>query len=146
MSFPSVGARRWPLSAAFLLFTPVAGCGESTAPSVDDVRLRLQPVVTGLASPVHLSAPAGDARLFVVEQAGRIRVVKGGQLLTMPFLDITTKVLAGGERGLLSVAFDPQYASNGFFYVYYTSRPNGDIVVERYGGAVGADVAASCLC
>jgi glucose/arabinose dehydrogenase len=52
-------------------------------------------------------------------------------------------VTSGGERGLLSMAFDPQYAANGFFYVYYTSAPNGDIVVERYGGAVGADVAGT---
>jgi glucose/arabinose dehydrogenase len=135
----------WPrsLSAALFLFAPTTGCGESTSPSLDDVRLQLQPVASGLASPVHLSAPAGDARLFVVEQVGRIRVVKGGQLLTTPFLDITAKVLSGGERGLLSIAFDPQYATNGFFYVYYTSRPNGDIVVERYGGTVGADVAGS---
>ena len=115
-------------------------CTPSTVP-IDEVRLDLQPVVSGLASPVHLAAPAGDSRLFVVEQAGRIRVVKGGQLLAAPFLDITAKVRAGGEQGLLSMAFDPQYAANGFFYVYYTSQPNGDLVVERYGGAVGADVA-----
>jgi glucose/arabinose dehydrogenase len=143
MSRPSFTVWLQSFAAALFLFVPVAGCGESTAPSLDDVRLQLQPVVSGLASPVHLSAPAGDARLFVVEQAGRIRVVKGGQLLATPFLDITAKVLSGGERGLLSVAFDPQYATNGFLYVYYTSRPNGDIVVERYGGTVGADVAGT---
>ena len=143
MSFLSVRARRLSLSATLLVLAPVAGCGESTSPSLMDVRLQLQPVATGFASPVHLTAPAGDSRLFIVEQPGRIRVVKGGQLLTTPFLDITAKVLAGGERGLLSVAFDPQYAANGFFYVYYTSRPNGDIVVERYEGTVGADVAGT---
>jgi glucose/arabinose dehydrogenase len=143
MRFPIVSTRRRSFAAAIFLFVPAGGCGESTAPPLDDVHLHLQPVVGGLTNPVHLSAPAGDSRLFVVEQAGRIRVAKAGQLLTTPFLDITAKVLSGGERGLLSVAFDPQYATNGFFYVYYTSRPNGDIVVERYGGTVGADVAGT---
>ena len=142
MSFLSLGARRLQ-SAALLVFVPVAACGDSTSPSLDDVQLELRPVATGLTSPVHLTAPAGDARLFIVEQPGRIRVVKAGQLLATPFLDITAKVLSGGERGLLSVAFDPLYAANGFFYVYYTSRPSGDIVVERYGGTVGADVAGT---
>ncbi len=134
--------RRRTLLAAAILLAPSAGCGGSTAPSPDNVRLGLQAVVTGLTSPVHLTAPSGDVRLFVVEQPGRIRIVKSGQLPATPFLDISSKVLYGGERGLLSVAFDPQYASNGFFYVYYTSQPNGDIVVERYGGSAGADVAS----
>jgi glucose/arabinose dehydrogenase len=126
---------------AALLLLPFTGCGESTRPSLDDLQLDLAPVVSGLTSPVYLTAPVGDARLFVVEQPGRIRIVKDGQLLTTPFLDISSRVLSGGERGLLSMAFSPQYATNGFFFVYFTSPPNGDIVVERYGGAVGADVA-----
>ena len=141
---PFVASRgRRSLLAALALLVPAPGCGESTGPSLDDLQLDLVPVVTGLSSPVYLTAPAGDARLFVVEQPGRIRVVKNGQLLTTPFLDISARTLAGGERGLLSMAFDPQYASNGYFYVYFTSAPNGDLVVERYGGAVGADVASA---
>jgi glucose/arabinose dehydrogenase len=125
-----------------LLLAAFGGCSSSTEPS-GDVQLDLRPVVSGLSMPVHLTAPAGDARLFIVEQPGRIRVVKDGQLLAVPFLDISARVSYGGERGLLSVAFDPQYAANGRFYVYYTSAPNGDIVVERYGGTVGADVASA---
>jgi glucose/arabinose dehydrogenase len=78
--------------------------------------------------------------LFIVEQPGRIRIVKGGQLLPTPFLDISARVSYGGERGLLSMAFDPAYASNGFFFIYFTNA-NGDIAIERYGGTVGADVA-----
>ncbi len=132
---------RRSLLAALIVLIPVPGCSESTAPSLDDLQLDLTPVVTGLSSPVHLTAPAGDSRLFIVEQAGRIRVVKNGQLLATPFLTVPG-VLSGGERGLLSMAFDPQYATNGFFYIYYTSAPNGDIVVERRGGTVGADVAS----
>jgi glucose/arabinose dehydrogenase len=134
--------RRRVVSA--VLLTALAGCSSSstTDPSAD-VLLDLQPVVSGLAAPVYLAAPAGDARLFVVEQPGRIRIVKNGQLLAAPFLDISARVSYGGERGLLSMAFDPQYAANGFFYVYYTSAPTGDIVVERYGGTAGADVASA---
>ena len=127
-------------SAAYGLVIAMTACTTSTVP-IEDVRLDLLPVVSGLASPVHLTAPTGDSRLFIVEQPGRIRIVKGGQLLATPFLDIGAKVKYGGEQGLLSMAFDPQYAANGFFYVYYTSQPNGDLVVERYGGTVGADVA-----
>lgn len=119
---------------------PLASCSTSTA-SLDERQLDLLPVASGLASPVHLSAPPGDTRLFIVEQAGRIRIVKNGQLLASPFLDITAKVRSGGEQGLLSVAFDPVYGVAGYFYVYYTSQPNGDIVVERYGGIPGSDVA-----
>jgi glucose/arabinose dehydrogenase len=130
--------RRLGLSLAML----VAACSSSTS-SADDLQLDLQPVATGLTNPVHLSAPAGDARLFVVEQPGRIRLIKDGQLLATPFLDIATKVRSGGEQGLLSVAFDPAYATSGRFFVYYTSQPNGDIVVERYAGQPGADVAGT---
>jgi glucose/arabinose dehydrogenase len=105
-------------------------------PPAGETAIRLQSVASGLASPVHLAAPAGDARLFVVEQPGRIRIVENGALLPTPFLDITDRVGAGGERGLLSVAFHPQYASNGFFFVNYTDRA-GDTRVERY--SVSAD-------
>jgi glucose/arabinose dehydrogenase len=93
--------------------------------------LTLELVASGLQSPVHLVAPPGDPRLFIVEQPGRIRIVEGGALLETPFLDITDRVRAGGERGLLSVAFHPRYAENGFFYVNYTDR-DGDTKVERY--------------
>src|SRR5690349_15470607 len=112
----------------------LAGCGGAEAidlPPPGALQLELVPVVTGLSAPVQLTAPAGDARMFIVEQAGRIRVVKDGQLLATPFLDITSRVSAGGERGLLSVAFDPAYATNGRFFVYYTNR-DGDITIERF--------------
>jgi glucose/arabinose dehydrogenase len=92
---------------------------------------RLEEVAGGLSNPVHLAAPVGDARLFVVEQPGRIRIIEEGRLLPTPFLDLTDRVRSGGERGLLSVAFHPRYASNGLFYVNYTDR-NGDTRVERY--------------
>ncbi|MDO8665349.1 MAG: PQQ-dependent sugar dehydrogenase, partial [Gemmatimonadales bacterium] len=82
--------------------------------------LTLTQVAGGLDNPLYLTAPVGDRRLFVVEQPGRIRIVKDGRLLPAPFLDITDRVGSGGERGLLSVAFHPQYRTNGRFYVNYT--------------------------
>ena len=102
--------------------------------------LKLTPVVTGLSSPLYLTAPAGDKRLFIVEQPGRIRVVKNGQLLAQPYLDIRSKLTSGGERGLLGLAFHPSFATNGFFYVNYTDR-DGDTRIERYHAAPRADVA-----
>jgi glucose/arabinose dehydrogenase len=93
--------------------------------------IRLAVAVSGLRNPLHLTAPLGDPRLFIVEQAGLIRIVENGQLLSTPFLDITSNVLSGGEQGLFSVAFDPNYSSNGYFYVNYTDRM-GDTKVERY--------------
>jgi|GEM_PF-530469 len=76
---------------------------------------------SGFSSPVHVASPPGDDRLFVVEKAGRIEIVDDGAVLAEPFLDITDKVLDGGERGLLSMAFHPDYSSNGRFFVYYSS-------------------------
>ncbi|MBI4291764.1 MAG: PQQ-dependent sugar dehydrogenase [Betaproteobacteria bacterium] len=99
--------------------------------SAGALSLALQEVVSGLAAPLFLTAPAGDPRLFIVEQAGTIRIVQNGAVLATPFLDISARVSAGGERGLLSMAFDPQYASNGFFFVYFTDL-NGDIAIERF--------------
>src|SRR5690606_29343925 len=76
-------------------------------------------VVAGLASPVYLAAPPLDTqRLFIVEQEGRVRIVRNGALLPIPFLDITDKVSFVGERGLFSIAFHPDYASNRRFFVY----------------------------
>lgn len=135
----------------FLVSSFMAASCSSPGPSNDTNppatgTVHLVTVATGLSDPVHLSAPAGDPRLFVVEQAGRIRIIKNGQLLATPFLDIRSKVRSGGEQGLLSVAFHPQYASNGFFFVNYTDT-NGDTRVERYkvnsGNADVADATSS---
>jgi glucose/arabinose dehydrogenase len=93
--------------------------------------LALAPFASNLSSPTFLTAPAGDARQFIVERAGRILVVQSGALLGQPFLDIRAVTDVTGEGGLLSMAFDPNYASNGRFYVYRTNASR-DIVVERY--------------
>jgi glucose/arabinose dehydrogenase len=83
-------------------------------------------------SPVYVTAPPGDRRrIFVVEQGGTVRIVRGGRKLDRPFLDVSAQISSGGERGLLSLAFAPDYASSGRFYVYYTAT-NGDIRIVEY--------------
>ena len=122
----------------------LAACGSdpSTGPVIipAEFALAVQEVASGLANPVYVTAPAGDGRLFVVEQPGRIRIVKNGQLLPAPFLDIAARVSSGGERGLLSVAFHPSYAANGFFFVHFTDL-SGDTRVERFSRSSDPDVA-----
>jgi glucose/arabinose dehydrogenase len=117
-----------------------AACGSnSSAPPSD---LQLVPFVTsGLTSPVFMTQPLDDGRMFVVEQPGRIRVVRNGALQPTPFLDLTSRVVSGGEQGMLSVAFHPSYATNHFFYVYFTSPPVGDIRVERFTVTSNPEVA-----
>jgi glucose/arabinose dehydrogenase len=104
--------------------------------------LGTQPVVSGLSSAVYVTAPPGDSRLFIVEQVGRIRIFKNGALLPTPFLDVSGKLTTGGERGLLSMAFDPQFATNGRFYIYYTGAL-GDIYVDRHTVSANPDVAGT---
>src|SRR5207248_1255570 len=93
--------------------------------------------------PVYLAATADEpGRLFIVEQAGRIVVLEHGQIRRAPFLDIRAKVRSGGEQGLLSMAFDPDYATNHLFYVDYTDT-NGDTRVVRYRSTGSAGIPAS---
>ncbi|HVE69959.1 MAG TPA: PQQ-dependent sugar dehydrogenase [Thermoanaerobaculia bacterium] len=111
-------------SLAAVLFLAVSA--SAAGPNVVFERLST-PV---LASPVSITH-AGDSRLFITLQIGQIVIWDGTRILPDPFLDIRSLVSSGGERGLLSVAFHPQYAQNGFFYVNYTN-PQGDTIVERY--------------
>jgi hypothetical protein len=102
----------------------------------------LQQISSAFSSPLYLTQPPGDtSRLFVVEQTGNIRVIRNGQLLSTPFLDLTNVVSFGGERGLLSMAFHPNYVNNGQFFVDYTDRPNGNIQVARYTVSANPDIA-----
>jgi glucose/arabinose dehydrogenase len=80
--------------------------------------------------PLYVTAPPGDRRrLFVVEQDGRIVVVRGGKQLPVPFLDIRSQVTSSGEQGLLGLAFAPDYATSGLFYVYFTGRDTKEHLV-----------------
>ncbi|MFL7794608.1 MAG: PQQ-dependent sugar dehydrogenase [Anaerolineae bacterium] len=107
--------------------------GADTASVLPDVTIDVGEIVaSGFERPVQVThAGDGSGRLFVVEQPGRVRVVQNGSVLTTPFLDITGLVSYGGERGLLGLAFHPDYESNGYFYVNYTNA-SGDTVVARY--------------
>jgi glucose/arabinose dehydrogenase len=120
-----------PPGGACAAGTPVPG-----TPALTAVR-----VASGLEQPVDLQAAPGDrTRLFVVEQEGRIRVIRGGAVAQTPFLDITGRVGSGGERGLLGLAFHPQYAGNGRFYVNYTDRA-GDTHIAEFRASNNPDVA-----
>jgi len=97
----------------------------------------LKLIASGLGSALYVTSPPGDTlRAFVVQQSGQIRVLRRDTLLAAAFLDISGIISSGGERGLLSMAFHPNYASNGRFYVYYTD-PGGTIRVARYTVSTG---------
>lgn len=120
-----------------------------TAASPDKGSFKFTRIATGLQNPLYATgAGDGSGRVFIVEQIGRIRIVKDGALLSTPFLDIRSLVaLSGSERGLLSVAFDPQFKTNGVFFVDYTRSSKvaadvGDTVIASYrANPPGADVA-----
>ena len=118
----------------------VASCLCLAAASVDAIQLT--PVASGLSSPTFV-ANAGDGsnRLFIVEQPGTVRVLQPGSSTPTLFLDIHTKVVAGGEQGLLGLAFHPQYAVNGRFFVYYTRVGDGTLVIAEYHVSSNPNVA-----
>jgi len=102
--------------------------------------IALQTYATGFTSPVDI-ANCGDERLFIVEQNGYIRIIDGqGNVKPQPFLDIDSRVSSGGERGLLGLAFHPDYRNNGYFFVNYTDN-NGDTKVSRFQVTSNPDVA-----
>jgi glucose/arabinose dehydrogenase len=133
-----------PLVTMLLLLLTTLGlsaCSDSTgtqsgSPAVPPLNAQL--VVSGLHSPVYLTAPPGDTtgRLFVVEQGGRVVIVRNGAALATPFLDLTDSVVSGGEQGLLGLAFYPDYAASGRFIVSYT-RKDGSSVLARYQVSAG---------
>ena len=85
--------------------------------------------------PLFVTAPAGDARLYVVQRGGVVRLVEAGKTREQPFLDVSADVRAGGEQGLLSIAFSPSYAADGHVYVDYTDTDGHSRVVEYTRGA-----------
>lgn len=124
--YPSAGAATTATTAT----TAVTGSSTTTAAAAQSGPLQLKPVGR-FTAPLYVTAPPGDRRrVFVVEQAGRIRVVRDGRILARPFLDIRRLVTSGGEQGLLGLAFAPDYRSSGRFYVYYTDRRAQQRVVE----------------
>jgi glucose/arabinose dehydrogenase len=117
----------------------------SSALAQSSLSVVFAPLVSGLAAPVDI-AHAGECsgRLFIVEQAWRVRVVQNGQPVVTPFLDITARFRSGGEQGLLGLALHPRYRDNGQLLVAYTRTRAGDsgdeLVLSRF------TVAASAFC
>jgi glucose/arabinose dehydrogenase len=106
------------------------------------LQLALQPVVSGLVNASFAASLPGDSRLFIVERVGRVRIFKDGALLATPFFDIRDHVNSEGERGMLSIAFDPDYATNGYVYAYYTDA-NSNMIVERLTSTPGTNTAVA---
>jgi len=110
-------------------------------PSLGLAQIQLSPVASGLSSPLFVThAGDGSGRLFIVEQPGTIKVLSPGNPQPTVFLDLTAKTDAVGERGLLGLAFHPDYAINGRFFVFYTRAStdlslNGDLVIAEYGAS-----------
>lgn len=97
----------------------------------------LDDFASNLTAPVEITH-AGDARLFVVQQSGAIKIVQpNGTVNATDFLNITSKILFSGERGFLGLAFHPQYATNGYFFIYYNQVTTGNIIVARYSRSAG---------
>lgn len=116
------------MGSAILAVMMIGTCAPRAARAVS---IALTPFATGFSAPTDI-VNAGDSRLFVVEQAGHIKVVQSnGTVLGPDFLDVSGLVSGGGEEGLLGLAFHPNYLSNGFFYIYYTNL-SGNIVIARY--------------
>jgi len=116
--------------------------GEKGSPVVTRSRLQLTPVGTGLGPLTFAAAPPGDPdRLMVVRQDGLVYLFEDGKQADRPFLDMRNVVRAEGEKGLLSIAFSPDYTATGRFYVYYTNRDGNIRVVERRRSTSNPDVA-----
>ena len=149
---------RWPdarVAALVLAAGPLSACGGEDGPGPSPMPTPTPPaacaagspvsgiptlsarrVVSGLSQPLDLqSVPEDPERLYVVEQGGRIRVVRNGQLQPAPFLDISVQLSSGGERGLLGLAFHPQFATNRRFFVNYTRRASGATVIAEFRAA-----------
>ncbi|MDZ4861393.1 MAG: PQQ-dependent sugar dehydrogenase [Candidatus Hydrogenedentes bacterium] len=114
------------------------------AASVHATPLAAELVASGFDKPLYVASPPNDTeRLFVLEQhTGLIRIVRDGSIAPGPFLDIGGLVSTGGEQGLLGLAFHPLYASNGFFYIYYTDI-DGTSRIMRYTRSADPDIADS---
>ena len=131
-----------PVAAATLPSPATATPAPTLVPRLDALRLGLSPVAQGLSAPLLvIHASDGSGRLFIVEKTGAIRLVLDGQLSQRPFLDIADRISSSGyEQGLLGLAFPPDFAARGFFFVNYTDR-NGDTVIARFAVSDDRDLA-----
>jgi len=129
------------LIAALVCAMSLGACGSSAARELPDATSAAAPAAAAsgvklvnvgkFKMPLYVTAPPKDPRrAMVVQQGGRIIVVRDGKTLSTPFLDVSSRVIAGGEQGLLGLAFAPGYAKSGLFYVYFTRRDGKQEVAE----------------
>jgi glucose/arabinose dehydrogenase len=124
------------LALALAVAAIATACGTARS----DAAVRLQRVVSGLQSPLYLTAPPGShGRLFIVEKGGKIVIDQDGHVLSKAFLNISRLVSNGSEQGLLSMAFDPNYRTNHLFYVSYTNRDGNSRIVQYSRSAHNAN-------
>ncbi len=121
-----------------VLLTLLWGSGATRA----HAQIAVIPIATGLIDPLFATAPSSDPRrLYVLERDGLIRVIRDDVLLSAPFLDVRDRVTTAGEGGLLGLAFSPDFATSGDFYIYYTNLA-GDSQVSRFNAAGDPDFAS----
>jgi glucose/arabinose dehydrogenase len=128
------------LVALLVLFAALGACGSAPAGDTTVARDAAAGVkltrIGRFDGPLYVAQPPGDrTRLFVVQQAGKIMVVRNGHKLRTPFLDLSSQVVSGGEQGLLGLAFAPDYRSSGRFYVDYTDTSGDTHIVEYRRGS-----------
>jgi glucose/arabinose dehydrogenase len=142
MALPVHTKRAAAALAALATAVVLAGCSDDVPPApMADEAIALRPFLTGFEAPILVThAGDGSGRLFVVEQAGVVKAWDGNTATT--YLDITGRVQAGGERGLLGLAFHPGFEENGRLFVHYTDR-NGDTVLSEFSDDGGRGDAGS---
>src|SRR5678815_2741194 len=126
-------ATKWNYAVILIVLAAVSVFSQTPAPYT----ARLQPFLTGLSRPILIrSSPDNTKRLFIVQQAGVIKVLQPGSIMPTDFINLSSKVVqpasTGDERGLLGMTFHPQYATNGKFYVDYTRVGDGTTVIAEY--------------
>ena len=133
------------LLAALILAPAVGAAPAANTQTSVPLNIAFETVVSGLTQPVFATgAGDGTGRIFIVQQTGQILILKGKTLNSTPFLDVSSLLGANnGEQGLLGLAFDPNYATNGYFYITYTGKtgPAGDDYLARYHVSSNPDVA-----
>jgi glucose/arabinose dehydrogenase len=138
-----LGRRAFLLSLFILSFIGISLSGITSEVAVSQtLSITVDTVLgDGFTYPVGVyHAGDGSGRLFVVEQTGKIKIIKDNKVLATPFLNLESKIVSGGERGLLGLAFHPKFKSNGVLYVNYTRQPDGATVISRFMVSSNPDV------
>ena len=136
---PSTGPSAAPATGLPSPTSAAASTPATAEPTEAPAGVRLETVASGLDSPVDVAAADdGTGRIFVVEQDGRIRVVRDGAVVDQPFLDITERISAGGERGLLGLALHPDFPGDPRLFVDYTDL-DGNTVISSFDLSLDAD-------